>query len=160
MAIPQSHGAVPTVAETLPATPGALGFFSPVASRLWLLGQFGARRDARGRGHMHVAEFDPVGCQYRADGVSLVVDQQDRAVTRYDREDLLTAARRGERAGESAAVLLLDDQGKWNTAQFRLAWSGCRMMIVAAAESERLAFALPGAAQVGNGSLRGGRNDI
>src|SRR5262249_52090552 len=38
--------------------------------------------------------------------------------------------------------------------------SGCCMMIIAAAENERLAFALPGAAQVGNGSLRGGRNDI
>src|SRR3954451_21020148 len=52
-------------------------------------------------------------------------NQQDRAVARYDREVLFTAARRGECAREPAAVLLLDGQGEWNTAQFRFGWSGC-----------------------------------
>src|SRR3954471_4647831 len=47
---------------------------------LWLLGQFRAGCDARGRGQHHVAKLDPVGRKHGAHSIAVVIHDKDRTV--------------------------------------------------------------------------------
>src|SRR5712691_4832145 len=119
------------------------------SGELWPLGQLGAGCDARGRRLQHIAELHPVRRQHRSDAIAVVVDQVDRTGARHDGDDLLAAPCRRKRAGEPAAVLLVDGHGERDAVKSRLGRRLGAMMGIAAAQDDRFALAGPGAAQIG-----------
>src|SRR5207247_10730370 len=98
--------------------------------------------------------------QHRPDSITVVVDQQNRVVTRDHSHELIVAARGGKRAGEPATVLLVDGRGECDAVKPWLVRGGRGMVRIPRAEDDRLAVAFPGTAKVGyRGLRRGGRGD-
>src|SRR5215470_20079784 len=93
---------------------------SAAADRLRLLGQLRAGYHARGLRPVHVAPLHAVWRQDRADRIAIVVDYQNRVVTRDRGDELFVAARRRKRASKPAAVLLVDGHGESNAVEARL----------------------------------------
>ena len=114
-----------------------------------LPGQLRARRDARSRRQMEVADLHPIRRKHRRRVVAVVVDHKDRAGPRHDGDDRLAVPHRRKRPGEAAAILLVDQQRERNARHPRLTRPSRGMMGVPA-QDLRLALTLPGAAQVGN----------
>src|SRR5262245_36764674 len=131
----------------------AAGSTSQAADRLWLLGQLRAGYHARSLRPVHVAPLHTVWRQDRADRIAIVVHHQNRVVTRDRGDELLAAARRGKRAGENAAVLLVDGRRERDAVEPRLGRGRRGMMRIARPEDDRLALAFPGAAKVGDRAL-------
>jgi len=102
---------------------------------------------------VHVAPLHPVRREHRSDGVAVVVDHEDRAVARHDRDHRLVAARRREGTEEAAAVLLIDGQRERSAVKSRLVRLRPRMMRMRAAQYDRMAFAFPSAPKVGGCGL-------
>src|SRR5262249_30520816 len=103
---------------------------------------------------MHVAKLQPVRPEDRADRIAVVVDQQDGVVARDHSDELVVGARRGKRAGETAAILLVYGHGERDVVEPRLGRWRRRMMGIAGAEDDRLALAFPSAGEVGNRTMR------
>src|SRR5262245_3254329 len=131
----------------------AAGSTSQAADRLRLLGQLRAVYHARRLRPVHVAPLHAVWRQDRADRIAIVVHHQNRVVTRDRGDELLAAARRGKRAGENAAVLLVDGRRERDAVEPRLGRGRRGMMRIARPEDDRLALAFPGAAKVGDRAL-------
>src|SRR5262249_20360621 len=123
-------------------------------STLRLLGQLRAGCAAGGLRKVHVAPLHAVRRQDCADRIAIVINQQNRVVARDHGDELVVAARRGKRAGEPAAILLVDGRGERDAVEPRLGRWGRSMMRIARAEDDRLALAFPSAAKVGDRALR------
>src|SRR5262245_1586636 len=150
---PASHRRRKPIAKTAPSE---LGGRLPRrrGPTLRLLGQLRAGYEAGGLRKVHVAPLHTIWRQDRADRIAIVVDHENRVVARDRGDELVVAARRGKRAGETTAVLLVHGHRELDAVEPRLGRWGRSMMRIAGAEDDRLALAFPSAAKVGDRALR------
>src|SRR4026207_1767981 len=103
---------------------------------------------------MKIAELHAVRREQRPPGMGVVVDYVDRAGSRHDPDHGLRAPGRRERAGEAAAVLLVEDHRERHAGEPRLRCPRDRMMSVSSTTADdRFTLALPRATKIGHGLL-------
>src|SRR5215207_920021 len=97
---------------------------------------------------MLLAKLHTVRCQDRPGGIAIIINENDRAGMRDHSSELVIAAHRRKRAGETAAILFVDSHRERDRVEPRLGRGGRGMMRIARPEHDGLAVAFPGAAKV------------
>src|SRR5438067_5768954 len=160
--MPVSSSCMAHSRHTTGATSTAAGTSRRLAVDGLLLRELRARRDPHRLRQVHIAKLHPVRRKDRSKAIAVIVDGEDSPIARYDRDQRVGAAWRGEGSGKTASILLVYRQRERNGVKARFA-SLPGMVWVRTARNNGLAVALPGAAKIGHGVLccngRGGEAD-